>query len=249
MAPLRQEHAGADRLVVRVSPRKVLPHAIVPCGAAIALASQQGRGPIAMVMLVALVIALAGAGLTLFLVARKLTLIVDREGLECPADGLVVPWADVVSLALDARLALRIELRDGRALLARQSPELSIGRTRRRQLTERGALVWPLGVVDRSPDEIFDAAAARFRSASRDQLEAIDGGALGREVRRAESGKPAFWDREERDSAGSLAAKLGISTTPSPETAHRLARNRRLSAFLATATVLLILVSAVVRAL
>lgn len=83
--------------------------------------------------------ALAGIVLALGRRIRKVrskgALVARAEGLEWPGCDLFVPWADVVSLGLvdPAHLgvsmpALRVEVRDGDSLLARQAPDAWIPR-------------------------------------------------------------------------------------------------------------------------
>lgn len=165
MVRARQETAPAGTLVARFSLRSFMPHALFGWAsvalASAVLAADGASRTLALVMLALASLALAaGAGV----LATKLDLAVDREGVSCALDGLVVPWADVVGLSLDAvgqGGALRLQVRDGRELLARQSPEVSVWPGRRRQLAESGVLVLPLAWLDRSPSEIFEAAAAR----------------------------------------------------------------------------------------
>lgn len=169
MGQMRQEGTTADRLVARLALRKLAPHAVVGLtglAASAALVAAYGGpaelGPIAF-GLASLVLV---AGLTLM--SRKLELVVDHQGIHCPGDALVMPWGDVASLDLTGRSVLRVEVRDGLGLLARQSPELSMWRARRRRLAESGVLDCPVGILDRSPTEILQAAM---------RLRAADGGA------------------------------------------------------------------------
>jgi hypothetical protein len=160
MVQMRQEDASGDRMVARLSRRRLLPHAVATWAglglSVAALASfDSGMTALGVVLFgVASVVLVAG----LWLMAVKLELIVDHEGIRCPGDRLVVPWADVVSVDLAGRSALRVEVRDGRGLLARQAPDLSMWGPRRRRLADSGVLACPVGGLDRSPTEILNAA-------------------------------------------------------------------------------------------
>jgi hypothetical protein len=168
---MRQEEATADRLVARFSVRKFAPHAVLGWAtvglSAAWLASFGDRGTAALGLALfglATIVLVAGGAL----MVKKLELVVDHQGIRCPGDALVVPWGDVVSLDLTGRSVLRVEVRDGPGLLARQSPGLSMWRMRRQRLAERGVLDCPVGGLDRSPAEILDAAM---------RLRALGGGA------------------------------------------------------------------------
>lgn len=161
MAPARQLDASpGDRLVARLSLRRFVPHAVVGLasvgfsGAAAASFGETGVLVLAVVLFGLSAIVLVAGGV---LMARKLELIVDHQGIHCPGDALLVPWGDVVSLDL-AGSVLRLTVRDGHALLARQTSDLSMWRPRRNRLTQSNQLAFPVGGLDRSPSEILDAA-------------------------------------------------------------------------------------------
>jgi hypothetical protein len=197
MMPVRQEPTTAEPFVARFKAPKGGSHFVfAPFGFSIWLATRAPAGPVR-VLAVAVVAGLALAAVLWFRKRLgKARLAIDDAGVGWPAGDLFVPWADVVSVALVDRgitgVALRIEVRDGSGLVARQSPEASIPGPLRRRLAETGVLECGVATLDRPPDEVFEAAAARFRAASHQELEATDAGAQHRELRRPGSAAPVF---------------------------------------------------------
>ena len=169
---------AGDRLVARFSLRRFMPHVVfgwasVALPAAV-LGADYGMWIVAVggVALASLILA---AGIS---VLAKIELVVDHEGIRWPAAALVVPWADVESLSLagspSGEGTLRVGVRDGRALVARQLPAPWIWRVPRRRLAESGVLELPLGWLDHPAGEILDSAAAHCPAAIRGNPQTVE---------------------------------------------------------------------------
>jgi hypothetical protein len=178
MVRARQDEVARERLVARFSLRSFMPHVVLGWASvalpATGLGAAYGMWALAVggVALASLVLA---AGVS---VLARIELVVDHEALRLPAAALAVPWADVESLSLvgspSGIATLRLGVRDGRALAARQLPASGIWRIPRRRLANSGVLELPLGWLDHSSSEIFEAAVAHCPTAGRGNPQAVE---------------------------------------------------------------------------
>jgi hypothetical protein len=187
MLQTRQE---LETLVARPAHRgRMLPHAgIMLAGIGVSIATVMPSGPPRVAAFAVLALVAVVVIRTVRRLAGTIRLVVDSHGITWPGGDLLVPWADVIALALVDRgivgPALRVEVRDGPGLLARQRPEASIARGHRLGLERNGRLECGLMGWDHPALEVFEAAAAHLRATSREELETIETGPVAREVRR-----------------------------------------------------------------
>jgi hypothetical protein len=179
MTSARQEEVTGERLVARFANRRFLPHVLVASASLFASGAwlaydlrncAAGRALIPVFLFSALFLGLALVVFTK--IARKFTVVVDRDHLECPLDGFVVPWDEVESMTLlrGRKPMLRLGVRDPNALLQRQPPDVVPSRRRPRHVAVLGGVLCPLGGLDSSAGQIFETAAARLRAVSPDAV-------------------------------------------------------------------------------